>query len=46
MKAGNWVLWGYEKYQIVLEYDSEYVYLAIGNDGCQLVHVSELQIIN
>ncbi len=45
MKTGNWVIWGETQFQIVAEYDHEYVYLGIGETGAQLVHVSELHVV-
>lgn len=42
MRAGDEVIWSGYKTTILTEYDDEFVYLAIGNDGAQLVHVSEL----
>lgn len=46
MQAGNWVIWADMQFMILLEYDDEFVYLAVGKDGCQLVHVSELCVIH
>jgi len=46
MKTGNTVLWGGVQFQILCEYDSEFIYLSIGDDGAQLVHISELTLIN
>lgn len=45
MKTGCWVIYGGDKFQILAEYDSEYVYLAVGTDGAQLVSVDELTLI-
>lgn len=40
--TGDYVTWGGYQFQILVEYDAEFVYLSVGNDGAQLVHVSEL----
>lgn len=43
MRTGDKVKWGNQVFVILTEYDDEFVYLAVGNDGAQLVHVSELE---
>lgn len=45
-KSGLWVIWGDMQFQILLEYDDEFVYLVVGKDSCQLVHVSELHVVH
>jgi len=45
-KSGDTVMWAGQPWKVLTEYDDEYVYLAIGNDGAQLVHVSELSAIH
>jgi len=42
MKTGDWITWGGIQFQILAEYDSDYVYLSDGKDGAQLVPVSEI----
>jgi hypothetical protein len=42
MKTGDKVIWDGLQFTVLVEYDDEYVYLSTGNDGAQLVHVSEL----
>lgn len=42
MKTGNMVIYGGKQFQILAEYDDEFIYLAVGNDGAQLVAISEL----
>lgn len=46
MKTGNWVIWGSTQFQIIAEYDTEFVYIGVGEDGAQLVHVSELSVVH
>ena len=46
MKTGNTVLWGGVQFQILCEYDCDYVYLQVGTDGAHLVPVCELTIVN
>lgn len=46
MRAGEYVFWGSEKYLILVEYDADFVYLAVGHDGAALVHVSELSVVH
>jgi len=46
MKTGSWVIYGGKQFQILAEYNSEYVYLAVGTDGAQLVSVDELTLVN
>lgn len=45
MKTGDDVLWGGKEFTILAEYDESFVYLAVGDDGAQLVHKSDLTII-
>lgn len=45
MKSGDEVLWGGCQFQILVEYDDEYVYLRTSHDGAALVHKSELQAV-
>ena len=44
MKTGDTVLWGGCQFQILAEYDDEYVYLSTSHDGAALVHKSELTL--
>lgn len=43
MKTGDYVTWGGCRFQIIAEYDDEFVYIGIC-DGAQLVHKSELML--
>ena len=45
MKTGDWVMWGGLPFIIMAEYDDDYVYLAISTEGAQLVHKSELTML-
>lgn len=45
MKTGDAVLWGDKAFTIIAEYDESFVYLAVGDDGAQLVHKSDLTVI-
>jgi len=45
MKTGDEVLWGEKEFTIITEYDEDFVYIAIGDDGAQLVHKTELSVI-
>lgn len=45
MKTGDTVLWGGCQFQILVEYDDEFLYLDVGNGGAQLAHRSDLQPI-
>ena len=45
MKSGDTVLWGGCQFQILVEYDDEFLYLDVGNGGAQLVHISELTLV-
>ena len=45
MKTGDWVMWGGLPFIVMAEYDFEFVYLAIGADGAQLVHKSDLAML-
>jgi len=44
MKTGDYVTWGGCRFQIIAEYDDEFVYLGFGKYGAQLVHRSELML--
>ena len=46
MRTGDAVMWSGSRFTILVEYDEEYVYLAIGDDGAQLVHKSELLAVH
>lgn len=41
MKTGNMVIYGGQQFQILAEYDDEFIYLAVGNDGAQLVAIAD-----
>lgn len=41
MKAGDIVIWAEHQYTILAEYDDEFLYLAVGNDGAQLVAIAD-----
>jgi len=43
MRTGDRVIWSGITTTIIAEYDSEFVYLAIGDDDAQLVHVDDLE---
>ena len=45
MKTGDMVVYGGAVFQILAEYDEEYVYLAIGTDSAHLAHLSELAMV-
>jgi hypothetical protein len=45
MRTGDLVIWSGYKTTILTEYDHEFVYIAIGNDSAQLVHKSELEML-
>ena len=45
MTTGDKVLWCGKIFTVLLEYDHEHIYLAIGDEGAQLVHVSELEMV-
>lgn len=45
MKTGDDILWGGKEFTILAEYDESFVYLAVGDDGAQLVHKSDLTLI-
>lgn len=42
MKSGDEVIWAGQPWKVLTEYDDEFVYLDVGNNGAQLVSVSEL----
>ena len=44
MRTGDYVTWGGCRFQIIAEYDNDFVYIGIGKDGAQLVHKSELTL--
>ena len=41
-KSGDTVMWAGQPWKVLTEYDEEFVYLDVGNNGAQLVSVSEL----
>jgi hypothetical protein len=45
MKTGDWVMWGGLPFIVMAEYDADYVYLHVNPDGAQLVHKSELEMV-
>ena len=46
MKTGDRVYYCGEVFTILVQYDDEYFYLSVGDDGAHLAHVSDLQIIH